>query len=712
MSEFKRGRLPHLPSGTSALTRPNAATPLPRLLADDAVGCLLGGCRARSFAAVGSSAGGLDRNRPTRKYRWRERRPPHLWKCAPPPPHGEQCLALSDVQIVLSVTRVRAQFPGTGQIHANTGRLLQNAVAVSVSGNCAGLSGLIGSTSTLVVLNTEVCRGHGPNALLELLANAQFGEVRALVAIDAPAGDELPPNYALFPTSQTPSFLRNRYAADGSTTSVIVAVTPAWATHLAEHLGSAPGGGSATPTTLRVASTYIPIAQPGFPITGSVATNHLQWFLYQHPSVTGEPLTITVTPSYGNPDLYVRTGPSLTALTLPTPNGAGVNRPMSTQTSPGDDSLTIALDPPLNGAVAIGVFGQAASAFSLIVSAPSTEIRLDSGMPRRFEDSCPVRNQACTLTQHYFSIDVPQSQDLGLSLTTLTQMPPDVYISSRTPGPDAAASEATLSANATVFQHVTLTPAMRAGCTSATSGGALCTVHITVAARSATVFQIVATVGSDATHLLDGIPQAGTISPASGGEETYLVRTASGHSDLTLSLSMFTAHCGAHMYVSTPGGTHTWTSESLSTGDERLVIHQNDVGFCVFCDYTYVTAGTSIRLSPLGPVPSLLPPPAALAPLLAHPEVDRLSPCAPQGACHRGGAGRVPLLGDLLIEQRGHGPREWLTRRRARQPERIRVLQALRHAAVGGRRDCALCVQRRPRLVRLDERASAKRHGE
>ena len=54
--------------------------------------------------------------------------------------------------------------------------------------------------------------------------------------------------------------------------------------------------------------------------------------------------------------------------------------------------------------------------------------------------------------------------------------------------------------------------------------------------------------GVDATHLLDGMPQAGQISGISGGEARYLVRAASSHADLSLSLSPLTAGCGAHVH--------------------------------------------------------------------------------------------------------------------------------------------------------------------
>ena len=71
--------------------------------------------------------------------------------------------------------------------------------------------------------------------------------------------------------------------------------------------------------------------------TPLVRQGHLKYYVYQHDQP--EPLTITVTPTYGNPDLYVNLGASPGALLLPDT----LRHASFQQTSPGDDALTILL---------------------------------------------------------------------------------------------------------------------------------------------------------------------------------------------------------------------------------------------------------------------------------------------------------------------------------------------------------------------------------
>ena len=63
----------------------------------------------------------------------------------------------------------------------------------------------------------------------------------------------------------------------------------------------------------------------------------------------------------------------LVLIPLPSPARTGPNAAQYRQTSPGDDALTVRLT-PTSSAVAIGILGTLYSNFSILVSAPSTEV--------------------------------------------------------------------------------------------------------------------------------------------------------------------------------------------------------------------------------------------------------------------------------------------------------------------------------------------------
>ena len=75
-------------------------------------------------------------------------------------------------------------------------------------------------------------------------------------------------------------------------------------------------------------------------------------------------------------------------------------------------------------AAVIAVFGMLASDFSIVVSAPSTEVRLALGEPRRFASGAEETGSAEGAWQaHFLSVEVPSERPLHLTLTTLTATP-------------------------------------------------------------------------------------------------------------------------------------------------------------------------------------------------------------------------------------------------------------------------------------------------
>ena len=417
---------------------------------------------------------------------------------------------------------------------------------------------------TIVLLNAEACQGRDPVEMLTAIAAVQPSVARAIIAMDDGAGDALLPNFAYYTYDQSPTGLRERWSPNGYTTSAIFQVSNAWAQLLAAKLAEE---GS---HTLEVEPLYIPI-EPGFPFAGSVTRGHMAYYLYEHHAA--EAVTVTVTPLFGNPNLYVNLAADLTSLRLPGTLTTGSNYAQRQQTSPGDDDLTIELS-ATRRAVAIGVFGQIASNFSLIVSAPSTEVRLDPGLPRRFELAMGRRQ--------YFSIAVPQNAPLIAQITPISGAPPDLFLAAQ-PLSRPNASTATASAlggSASLWQHVVMQPADASRQSCATLE--LCVVHMSVVARSAAAtFSIVGTTSaSEAIHLVDGVPQAGNLGLGQM-EARYLARVANGLSDLTVNLARSSGR--AHVRVSANG--HSWSSESTATGDERLYIPQSEITHCVLCDY-------------------------------------------------------------------------------------------------------------------------------
>ena len=74
---------------------------------------------------------------------------------------------------------------------------------------------------TILLLDAGACASNGYANLLTRLAFVQPTAVRAILAMDEPNGDSVPPNYALSPASSSPLGLRERWTANGFTSSMI-----------------------------------------------------------------------------------------------------------------------------------------------------------------------------------------------------------------------------------------------------------------------------------------------------------------------------------------------------------------------------------------------------------------------------------------------------------------------------------------------------------
>jgi hypothetical protein len=204
---------------------------------------------------------------------------------------------------------VQYPWPSTYQYHSANVLTLQDLVPVDVTGSCTGLSpstGLAGKT--VIVKNGNVCRGAGDNLVTLLAAVAHTGPVRAVIGMDDAGGDAIPPNYALQPVPlHTPAALRSRWQSDGSSSSSIFCAPTAWTSHLATSVASHPGAHLALTMEADTLSEGVPS-----PSTEVVPAGHMNYYVYEHPR-SGEPLQVTVTPLFGNPDLYLTSAADLSS---------------------------------------------------------------------------------------------------------------------------------------------------------------------------------------------------------------------------------------------------------------------------------------------------------------------------------------------------------------------------------------------------------------
>ena len=110
---------------------------------------------------------------------------------------------------------VLSQYPGTSPLQDQVPLELTQLVAVSIVGNCLSFDRTDIAGKTLIVRNANSCRGRR-DTLLRLLSDAQPGMLHAIVGFDDPNGDSLPPNFAVLPVANTPSYLRSRSTAGSS----------------------------------------------------------------------------------------------------------------------------------------------------------------------------------------------------------------------------------------------------------------------------------------------------------------------------------------------------------------------------------------------------------------------------------------------------------------------------------------------------------------
>mmetsp|Transcript_52219 Transcript_52219/g.113765 ORF Transcript_52219/g.113765 Transcript_52219/m.113765 type:complete len:2005 (+) Transcript_52219:510-6524(+) len=419
-----------------------------------------------------------------------------------------------------------------------------------------------GVSSTLVITNPSACSASelGPlikhsmrSAGVVLLSSAESGEVVHL------------PNWGLNGI-QTPDV-----------GGYVVSVGKSWGDRLAALMPSLDAAASLR-VTPRVGALTIDEERDEWVVEG-----HGNYYSLVYPEErfngrTSAKLTITVTPEFGDPDLFVNVGASADTIPLPVRHAAQYS-----ETSPGDDAMDLEITAEMP-ALKLMILGADASNFTLLVSDEQSVVPLENGRPKRFESAAG--------TFRYFSVQVPEHELLRVTVTPLTG-DPDLFVSCTTTKPDS--TSATWSSRQTgqaasegsPYEHVVIPERDSHRC----SNVALCTFNIAVQAKTASTYSIAGVWGSGFIRLNEGLPQAGEINAeeisTGQGMRNYIYRASGTHADLSFGLSL--VYGVAHIYVATDGPaspTHaTWTSNTLASASERLDIRHTDANFCAACDY-------------------------------------------------------------------------------------------------------------------------------
>jgi len=423
-------------------------------------------------------------------------------------------------------------------------------VPINISGGCH-FDGDSIKGKTALVLNPGACDGKG--GALKKLVELQIGTVSAVLASPDESGDVGEPNFALLPASQVPNAFSHR---DG----MVFSAPRSWVLNLASKPASVLSAAQLS------AQMFMDTILVGTEVRGTVLTGHITYYKVNLGS-TGD-MTVTVTPTFGNPDLYMSAQQGPQVLSTPTPL-----QYQAKQDSPGDDAFNWRREDLPAGEVyaVIGIYGAEHSDYTLLVSSSEDAVTLFSGQPKRFE----VREGEI----RYFQFTVARMANLDIIVTPLTG-DPDLYVSLNNKKPNFDDHQWSSVGVTQRYEHVEI-----AGDDPARPNNIPeLQFYMAVVANSATTFSIVAKAHAPGAktdiQLIDGIPQAGMTTELDNSQG-YVVHPAGSHTDITMSLVM---HFGvAHIYVN--NGRFIWNSLPVSEGDERLQIPHTDPGFCVLCDY-------------------------------------------------------------------------------------------------------------------------------
>ena len=338
-------------------------------------------------------------------------------------------------------------------------------------------------------------------------------------------------------------------------------------------------------------------------VNATCLRGHADFFVHSLGDDVSGPLTITVTPIFGDPDVYVRAVSDTTSTDVAWRFHADFY-----QESPGDDALSFTLSAPKRVAL-ISIVCAADSNYTMTLSTRDSLIPLTNGMPKRFE--------ALAAESRYFTAVVPGTAPLNVTVTPLSG-DPDLYISTTTQRPYAAVAQWNSSSARKRYEFVNIASNDPNRCLRV----ATCTFYIAVMANDApSSFSVVATWADTPATLVAGMPQAGAIE-SENEPRYYVAHAASSTADLSITLVL--AYGAAHVYVNpkTPAPTpqqSVWSSAPLTARSEGLTIPHTDPKFCGACEYHVSVVAASASVEYTLTVPSRRAPNTRAAPARRAP---------------------------------------------------------------------------------------------
>lgn len=283
-------------------------------------------------------------------------------------------------------------------------------------------------------------------------------------------------------------------------------------------------------------------------------------------------LSVSISRIYGNPDLYITNNQF-----RPGPTNAQWR-----STHYGDDSITIYNSDEnwCEGGCSyyIGVIAGSSTSYSIVAATSDAIITLQDG--RVFREDLT----AGTFEYFQFPVDFSEATEITVSVSPLGQGDPDLYMSTSITGPQRPTRDMdghTWSGRQLYGDSITISETDPNYCQD-------CTYYIGVYAYTNVTFTVVATLETPVV-LNDGVTLSSSVKR--GAMKYFNIRTLTGHSDLTISLTFFGGN--ANLYVGTEmypeyndDMSYHWAKYWYS-GAITLVIREDDDEACKTIDCQY-----------------------------------------------------------------------------------------------------------------------------
>lgn len=316
---------------------------------------------------------------------------------------------------------------------------------------------------------------------------------------------------------------------------------------------------------------HVPILLPeGLPLAGTTQGGDYIQFLFALPMI-GRSVTVSLTPTAGDPDLYISC----------TPGPTNANYTWSSQTSSVDVVHIQGSDAHFCPArrFYISVFGFRGEA-KFLVTAHSGQ-----NAPQQLIEGQPDSGDAIEGTYAYYSFkNDDKGVDVFLDLTPLGQGDPDMYVNCATDGRPTRGDHRWSSVQPGLgLEHLAFSSVGEQHCPV----GVAYVIGILSSGNTAATFSLLATTDQHQfpVHLMPGVPQAGQASE--GQPRLFMVDLTNATSKTQTLTFTGTIHAGTmQMFASSHGATptkqsHQWASGFTVPGSPTitLAVHEYDPNF-------------------------------------------------------------------------------------------------------------------------------------